>query len=219
MIMSEETYLGSLAYPMLIAPVITRVGDEKHIEPATTAELLAALRDSEQHMPGFLLELTRSLMDKTGVTTNLQETFLRLHASREADEAALSAHNTLPPRAEYAALAERAHALRTVLSSMPDEMADRRRFLETSKVIASSIKKLLDATNAVYAIVPESAKPAVERRKKEFVHYSKRFSNTLKEYFKGDDANLVFIAANQLIFQTQLIVRVVREKTRHQPRS
>jgi programmed cell death protein 10 len=116
-------------------------------------------------------------------------------------------------------------------------MADRRRFLETIKVIASSIKRLLDATNAVYAvglalakvkfltekkniaqIVPDPAKPAVERRKKEFVHYSKRFSNTLKEYFKGDDANLVYIAANQLIFQTQLIVRVVREKTRHQPR-
>lgn len=117
---------------------------------------------------------------------------------------------------------------------MPNQMADRRRFLETIKVIASSIKRLLDATNAVYAvgfgfrrsqiskqtaqIVPDSAKPAVERRKKEFVHYSKRFSNTLKEYFKGDDANLVYIAANQLIFQTQLIVRVVREKTRHQPR-
>lgn len=85
-------------------------------------------------------------------------------------------------------------------------MADRRKFLETIKEIASSIKRLLDITNEVhevsaflwlymfflnFQVVPDSAKNAVERRKKEFVHYSKRFSNTLKDYFKGEDANQV----------------------------
>ncbi len=71
-----------------------------------------------------------------------------------------------------------------MLSRVPDEMSERRTFLETIKEIAGSIKKLLDATNAVHAAVPPSVQPSVERRKKEFVHYSKRFSNTLKEYFK-----------------------------------
>ncbi len=51
--------------------------------------------------------------------------------------------------------------------------------------IASAIKKLLDAVNEVSALVPSSAgKQALEQRKREFVKYSKRFSNTLKEYFK-----------------------------------
>lgn len=51
--------------------------------------------------------------------------------------------------------------------------------------IASAIKKLLDAVNEVNAFIPGSTgKQSLEQRKREFVKYSKRFSNTLKEYFK-----------------------------------
>lgn len=51
--------------------------------------------------------------------------------------------------------------------------------------IASAIKKLLDAVNEVTGYIPGSAgKQALDQRKREFVKYSKRFSNTLKEYFK-----------------------------------
>ena len=51
--------------------------------------------------------------------------------------------------------------------------------------IASAIKKLLDAVNEVSGYIPgSSGKQALEQRKREFVKYSKRFSNTLKEYFK-----------------------------------
>lgn len=51
--------------------------------------------------------------------------------------------------------------------------------------IASAIKKLLDAVNEVVGFIPgASGKQAVEQRKKEFVKFSKKFSTTLKEYFK-----------------------------------
>ena len=51
--------------------------------------------------------------------------------------------------------------------------------------IASAIKKLLDAVNEVAGFIPGTAgKQALEQRKREFVKFSKRFSNTLKEYFK-----------------------------------
>ena len=51
--------------------------------------------------------------------------------------------------------------------------------------IASAIKKLLDAVNDISAYIPGiSGKQALEQRKREFVKYSKRFSNTLKEYFR-----------------------------------
>lgn len=55
---------------------------------------------------------------------------------------------------------------------------------------------------------------AIEKRKREFVHYSKRFSNTLKDYFRVHDAGQVFVASNQLIFQTIQLIRCVRERVK-----
>ena len=104
--------------------------------------------------------------------------------------------------------------LKTIIVSVPDEMKERRPFLETIKEIASSIKKLLDATNVILQIIPPQSQPVVEKRKREFVHYSKRFSNTLKEYFRDQNQTQVFVAANQLIFQTTQIVRTVRDRIR-----
>lgn len=101
-------------------------------------------------------------------------------------------------------------SLKRILSRIPDEITDRKTFLETIKFvnihidnfiykgysislstilsfreIASAIKKLLDAVNEVTAFIPGSTgKQALDQRKREFVKYSKRFSNTLKEYFK-----------------------------------
>ena len=54
-----------------------------------------------------------------------------------------------------------------------------------SREIASAIKKLLDAVNEVSAYIPgTSGKQALDQKKREFVKYSKRFSNTLKEFFR-----------------------------------
>ncbi|PAV59162.1 hypothetical protein WR25_24590 [Diploscapter pachys] len=64
-----------------------------------------------------------------------------------------------------------------------------------------------------YPFVNRSELP-VEKRKREFVHYSKRFSNTLKTYFKDQNAAQVNISANQLVFQTVMVVRTVNEKLR-----
>ena len=89
--------------------------------------------------------------------------------------------------------------LKKILSRIPDEITDRKTFLETIKEIASAIKKLLDAVNEVSAYIPGAqGKHALEQRKREFVKYSKKFSNTLKEYFKviigriSEDSNVIF---------------------------
>lgn len=54
-----------------------------------------------------------------------------------------------------------------------------------SREIASAIKKLLDSVNDISGYIPgTTGKHALEQRKREFVKYSKRFSNTLKEFFR-----------------------------------
>lgn len=58
-------------------------------------------------------------------------------------------------------------------------------FFQLFREIASAIKKLLDAVNEVSGFIPgPTNKQALEQRKREFVKFSKRFSNTLKDYFK-----------------------------------
>ncbi|VDM50203.1 unnamed protein product [Toxocara canis] len=131
------------------------------------------------------------------MTTRVSEAFLRMQASAPTDD--LELPDSKEP--EFYELSVRAIALRRVLARVPDEMSDRRTFLETIKEIASSIKKLLDATNAVMQVVPRSAQQSVEKRKKEFVHYSKRFSNTLKEYFRDQNATQIFdVISRELVF-------------------
>lgn len=103
-------------------------------------------------------------------------------------------------------LNKKSAALKRILSRIPDEITDRRTFLETIKEIASAIKKLLDAVNEVVSFIPgSSGKQAVEQRKKEFVKYSKKFSTTLKEYFKEGQAEAVFVSALFLVHVTNQV--------------
>lgn len=54
-----------------------------------------------------------------------------------------------------------------------------------NREIASGIKKLLDAVSSVAEFIPgPQGKQTLEQKKRDFVKHSKRFSNTLKEYFK-----------------------------------
>ncbi|KAG8280500.1 Programmed cell death protein 10 [Homalodisca vitripennis] len=79
--------------------------------------------------------------------------------------------------------------------------------------IASAIKKLLDAVNEIAGFIPgPNGKQALEQRKREFVKFSKRFSNTLKDYFREGQANAVFISALYLIHQTNMIMATVKNK-------
>ena len=122
-------------------------------------------------------------------------------------------------------LNKKSASLKRILSRIPDEITDRRTFLETIKwvwkfnsfllwilpivsnrEIASAIKKLLDAVNEVVGFIPgTSGKQAVEQRKKEFVKYSKKFSTTLKEYFKEGQAEAVFVSALFLVHVTNQV--------------
>ncbi|KAH7712680.1 hypothetical protein AAVH_19985 [Aphelenchoides avenae] len=212
--MSEEGgYLGAMTYQCLYSSSFERLRKVHSANPTAVEslnELQSALRGADRASPSFLFDLTKILLTESKLNVNLQESYLRMQANAPTDDLELPQFQM----AEFQELSARAITLRKVLARVPDEMNDRRPFLETIKEIASSIKKLLDTTNVIIQLVPTSVQPLIEKRKREFVHYSKRFSNTLKEYFRDQNATQVYISANQLIFQTTQIVRSVREKVR-----
>ncbi|CAG9530638.1 unnamed protein product [Cercopithifilaria johnstoni] len=212
--MNEEGgYLGAMTYQCLYSGVLDRIVQNRRNDDTAVymiQRLRSTLRQADISSPSFLFDFTKVLLMDSELNVNLQEAFLRRQATAPTDDLELP---NLRQR-EYQELSSRAIALRRVLARVPEEMSDRRTFLETIKEIASSIKKLLDATNAVMQVIHPSVQLSVEKRKREFVHYSKRFSNTLKEYFKDQNATQVSTSANQLIFQTVLLIRTIREKMR-----
>ncbi|EPB65592.1 hypothetical protein ANCCEY_15341 [Ancylostoma ceylanicum] len=112
------------------------------------------MKASDSASPSFLFDFTKILLTESELNINLQEAYLRMHDSSPTDDLVVQGHEHVP---EYKELTKRAIELRRVLSRVPEEMADRHQFLETIKLIASSIKKLLEAINAVHQIVPLSA--------------------------------------------------------------
>ncbi|KAK2564945.1 Programmed cell death protein 10 [Acropora cervicornis] len=101
--------------------------------------------------------------------------------------------------------------LKAILAKIPAEISNRQKFLQTIKDIATAIKDLLDAVNEVFKNCQSVGKmaqykEALERNKKEFVKYSKNFSDTLKQYFKDQRAEAVYLSANRLINQTNHIL-------------
>ncbi|KAG0720691.1 Programmed cell death protein 10 [Chionoecetes opilio] len=151
------------------------------------------------------------LVRKADLSVNMNESVLRLQGS--VNEADSSDYRVTRTEDAFQELNRKSANLKRILSRIPDEITDRKTFLETIKEIASAIKKLLDAVTEVSQFIPGmQGKQALEHRKRDFVKHSKKFSNTLKEYFKEGQANAVFVSATYLIHQTNLIMLTVKDK-------
>ena len=142
---------------------------------------------------------------------NMNESLLRLQGSvSDQDCIEYRSSRTEEP---FQQLNKKSIGLKQILARIPDEINDRKTFLETIKEIASAIKKLLDSVNEVSAYIPgTSGKQALDQKKREFVKYSKRFSNSLKEFFRDAQSGPVFTSATYLIYQTNQVMITVKDK-------
>ncbi|XP_059159571.1 programmed cell death protein 10-like [Physella acuta] len=208
--MGDKNLYSKLMVDVVIGPTLDKL-EKKDISSAQT--LRRAISKAETTIPGLTFDLVKCLLKKGELIDRLDmcETLLRLGGTIDSEELRI-------PRGEpsYKTLYKCACDLKLILSRIPDQIFDRKQFLETIKEIASSIKILLDAVNRVIADIPVSepaSKQILEERKKEFVRYSKKFSNTLKEYFRDTNQNHnVFLSANYLIHQTNLILKTVKQE-------
>lgn len=211
----NENPLNSLILPILIRPILLQLEKRDVIASQT---LRNALTKAEQTNPGLSYELVKGIIQKGNLNVNMYESILRLQGAQQqqlqqSDSSDLIEYRLNRTEDAFQELNKKSAALKRILSRIPDEITDRRTFLETIKEIASAIKKLLDAVNEVVSFIPGiSGKQAVEQRKKEFVKYSKKFSTTLKEYFKEGQADAVFVSALFLVHVTNQIMITVKSK-------
>lgn len=206
--MGDETPVTSLVLPVLIRPILSQL---ERRDVAATQTLRTAISKVESAYPGFTYDLVVNIMRKGELSINMNESILRLQGS--ASESDVVEYRLSRSEDAFQELNKKSAALKKILSRIPDEITDRKTFLETIKEIASAIKKLLDAVSEVAGFIPGTGgKQALEQRKREFVKFSKRFSNTLKEYFKEGQANAVFVSALYLIYQTNQMMMTVKSK-------
>ena len=106
----------------------------------------------EHSHPGFTYDLVMRLVHKADLSVNMNEAILRLQGGvSDQDSLEYRSSRTEEPFQE---LNRKSANLKRILSRIPDEITDRKTFLETIKEIASAIKKLLDAVNEVSAYIP-----------------------------------------------------------------
>ncbi|CAH8473480.1 unnamed protein product [Heterobilharzia americana] len=190
---------------VIFEPTFAKMERENY---ALTHRLKEAFYKVEKRYPGFSKDFMVGLLQRMGVDNEIDvtEMCLRIAALQEFDHPRTSRN----PR--VLELEHTAKTLRTILSSIPDEITDRRAFIEVIKGIADAIKMLLAAVGAFYdALPPGTQKKCLEDQKRKFIHYCRKFSDTLKQYFRNNDQTVVFSSANLLVNQANLILFIVRD--------
>jgi len=206
MTMGDDELFAAMALPVVVGPILEKLEQQ---DMGAAQSLRAAFSKAEAQHPGFTYDLINGILNKAEVHSRIDmtECFLRLEGVNNSTEFQISR-----PEEPLRTLNERALRLKKILSRIPDEIYDRKKFLDTIKDIASAIRLLLDSVNNVFMYINSAQhKQAIEQRKREFVRYSRRFSNTLKEFFRDSGKTYVFLSANHLVNQTNLLMKSVKE--------
>lgn len=167
-------------------------------------EIKLALLKAESAFPGLILEMITKFTKRIDPSLDMTKCLLTLQGSVADCEEYQSD--------QFVELNKRASTLKKILSRIPNEISDRKIFLETIKEVASAIKKILDClTDIINRTEPSARRQALEERKKDFIKCSKRFSNKLKEFFKEGQSQSVYNSAAHLInliYAIQLTIKL-----------
>ena len=205
----RSSIAAHLVVPILIKPILQKL-ERESVDCAHA--IRCALIKAESSSPGILLELVNAMVKKADISVNIIESLLRLQGSIPEFDDYFIRRREEP----FQELNKKSVILRKILSRIPDEINDRPIFLATIKEIASAIKKIMDCINGISSYTYEiSDKQVLDIRKREFIKYSKRFSTTLKEFFKEGECTSVYISAAHLIHQTNLLHITVKDKCDH----
>ncbi|CAH8667330.1 unnamed protein product [Dicrocoelium dendriticum] len=190
---------------VIFEPTFSKMED---LDYSSTQKLREAFAKVERRFPGFSQEFVIGLLQRLGLESevDLSETSLRIAGLQEGG---LQKGSRRPHLVE---IETKAQALKASLSTIPDEITDRRSFIELIKVIASAIKQMLDAVSQVLDTLPHGAqRQALDEQKRSFLHYCRQFSTTLKSYFKDNNQQAVYNSANRLVNQANLTLLVIRQ--------
>ncbi|KAI4804300.1 hypothetical protein KUCAC02_025931 [Chaenocephalus aceratus] len=201
--MKNEAETNSMVSMTLYAVMYPVFNELERINLSAAQTLRAAFIKAERENPGLTQDIIMKILEKKNVQINFTESLLRM-AADDVEEFMIDR-----PEQEFLDLNDKARAWKHILSKIPDEIMTEYASYRRSN-IASAIKELLDTVNNVIKKYQYQNRRALEHQKKEFVKYSKSFSDTLKTYFKDGKAINVFISANRLIHQTNLILQTFK---------
>ncbi|CAF3059237.1 unnamed protein product [Rotaria socialis] len=201
---------NALTLPNIIYPVVEQLDKSGYKD--IQSDLHTTFFKLEELYPGFSRSFLQSFINKEmsplSSTTNMNELTLKLEKYCDKSSYFISSSRG---EQEFHELNVRSKNLKRILSRIPDDINEKREFLETIKEIASAIKKTLDSVSNTYQYFKTAeGRQALENEKKEFIKYSKNFSNTLKAYFRDSKRDDVYVAANHLLVQTDYLLRTIK---------
>ncbi|XP_046853136.1 programmed cell death protein 10-like [Xenia sp. Carnegie-2017] len=202
----ERVPIPNLALNALLIPAIKETAKCHHVDQTILDRIQGAFQKAELQAPGVCQDFVSAILKQESIPHNMNEILLLL-SEKEIDALFIDR-----PEPGFQTLNKKAQKLKKTLCQIPKEIHDRSKFLQAIKEIASSIKELLDSVNDVLKSYITTGRMMEHKRnlefhKKEFVKYSRSFSDTLKRYFKDSKEDSVYYSANKLISQTNSIIQ------------